>query len=399
MKLIERKHYLNELRQVRGIPDIKVITGLRRSGKSRLMDCFAGEISKENNTNIIRINMNLREFDSLKDTEKLYEYIHGHYEDGKDNLLFIDEIQMCPGFETVINSLHDEEYFDIYITGSNAFLMSSDLATLFRGRVYEISVFPFSFAEYITYYEPDDIDRAFDDYVTAGGLAGSYLYRTEEQAKAYVRGVFRTTVVRDIVEKYHIENEELLIMLSDFLMDNIGNKTSIRNISNCLPGKTNDKTVGSYVTYLTRAFMFYPFQRYDIKGKKYFETDKKYYLADVSLRFAELGSKTPDWGRLYENIVAIELLRRGYEVYVGVLYNKEIDFVAMKNGQRTYIQVSDDIQRPETLSREISPLLSIKDAYPKMVIARTKHEETQTEGVKIVDIARWLADGDTLIRG
>ena len=392
MKLIERKHYLNELRQVRGIPDIKVITGLRRSGKSKLMDCFAEEVSRESNTNIIRINMNLKDFDALKDSGKLYEYIHDKYEAGKENLLFIDEIQMCIGFETVINSLHDEECFDIYITGSNAFLMSSDLATLFRGRVYEISVFPFSFSEYITYYESNDIDRAFDAYVTSGGLAGSYLYRTAEQAKAYVKGVFRTTVVRDIVEKYHIENEELLIMLSDFLMDNIGNKTSIRNISNCLPGKTNDKTVGSYVTYLIRSFMFYPFQRYDIKGKKYFETDKKYYLVDVSLRFAELGSKTPDWGRLYENIVAIELLRRGYEVYVGVLYNKEIDFVAIRNGQRIYIQVSDDLQRPETLSREISPLLSIKDAYPKMIIARTKHEETQTEGVKIIDIARWLAE-------
>ena len=378
MKLIERRQYLDEFRQVRGIPDIKVITGLRRSGKSKLMDCFAAEVAKECGVNIIRINMNLKEFEPLRDSEKLYEYIHSRYEDGKNNLLFIDEIQMCTGFETVINSLHDEECFDIYITGSNAFLMSSDLATLFRGRVYEIPVFPFSFREYIAYHGPNDIDQAFDDYMVAGGLSGSYLYRTREQARAYVKGVFRTTVVRDIVEKYHIENEELLIMLSDFLMDNIGNKTSIRNISNCLPGKTNDKTVGSYVTYLSRAFMFYPFQRYDIKGKKYFETEKKYYLADVSLRFAELGSKTPDWGRLYENIVAIELLRRGYEVYVGVLYNKEVDFVAIKNGQKTYIQVSDDIQRTETLNREISSLLSIGDAYPKMIIARTKHEETQT---------------------
>lgn len=391
MKLIVRKQYMRELRQVRGIPDIKVITGLRRSGKSKLMDCFIEEVSKDNDVNIIRINMNLKLFEDLKNSEKLYEYVHENYESGKENMLFIDEIQMCVGFETVINSLHDEEYFDIYITGSNAFLMSSDLATLFRGRVYEISVFPFSFEEYMTYFEPGDIDRAFDEYVIAGGLSGSYLYKTREQAKAYIKGVFRATVVRDIVEKYHIENEELLIMLSDFLMDNVGNKTSVRNISNCLPGKTNDKTVGSYLTYLSRAFMFYPFQRYDIKGKKYFETDKKYYLADVSLRFAELGSITPDWGRLYENIVAIELLRRGYEVYVGVLYNKEIDFVAIKDGNRIYIQVCDDIQRTETMNREISPLLSIKDAYPKMILARTKQVETQMEGVRIIDIARWLA--------
>jgi len=390
MKLIIRKQYMDELRQVRGIPDIKVITGLRRSGKSKLMDCFIEELSKDDKLNIIRINMNLKEFEPLQNSERLYEYVHNHYKSQKENLLFIDEIQMCNGFESVINSLHDEECFDIYITGSNAFLMSSDLATLFRGRTYEISVFPFSFSEYITYFGSTDIDRSFDDYVISGGLSGSYLYKTKEQAKTYVKSVFRTTVVRDIVDKNHIENEELLIMLADYLMDNIGNKTSIRNISNCLPGKTNDKTVGTYVSYLSKAFMFYPFQRFDIKGKKYFETDKKYYLADTALRFAELGSKTPDWGRLYENIVAIELIRRGYEVYVGVLYNKEVDFVAIKDGQRMYIQVSDDIQRPDTINREIGPLLSIKDAYPKMIIARTKHEETQIDGIKIIDIARWL---------
>ena len=394
MKLITRESYLKELRQVQGIPDIKVITGLRRSGKSKLMDSFIDEVSAEPDANIIRINMNLKKFEDLKDSDKLYRYVSDHYVEGKNNYLFIDEIQMCSGFETVINSLHDEECYDIYITGSNAFLMSSDLATLFRGRVYEIPVFPFSFAEYVKYFEPENIYQAFDNYVMNGGLAGSYLYKSREQALTYVRGVFRTTVIRDIVEKYHIENESLLITLADYLMDNIGNKTSIRNISNCIPGNTNDKTVGSYLTYLSRAFMFYPMQRYDIKGKKYFETDKKYYLADISLRFAELGSKTPDWGRLYENIVAIELLRRGYEVFVGVLYNKEIDFVALKNGKRIYIQVSDNIQSEETLKREITPLLSIRDAYPKMIIARTGHEETQLDGVAIIDIAHWLLEGE-----
>ena len=394
MKLITRESYLKELRQVQGIPDIKVITGLRRSGKSKLMDGFIDEVSAEPDANIIRVNMNLKKFEDLKDSEKLYRYVSDHYVQGRNNYLFIDEIQMCSGFETVINSLHDEECYDIYITGSNAFLMSSDLATLFRGRVYEIPVFPFSFTEYVKYFEPENIYQAFDNYVVNGGLAGSYLYRSREQAITYVRGVFRTTVIRDIVEKYHIENENLLITLADYLMDNIGNKTSIRNISNCIPGNTNDKTVGAYLTYLSRAFMFYPMQRYDIKGKKYFETDKKYYLADISLRFAELGSKTPDWGRLYENIVAIELLRRGYEVYVGVLYNKEIDFVALKNGKKIYIQVSDTIQSEETLKREITPLLSIRDAYPKMIIARTGHEETQLDGVAIIDIAHWLLEGE-----
>lgn len=394
MKLIKREKYLNELRQVRGVPDIKVITGLRRSGKSKLMDSFIEELSTEENINIIRINMNLNEFSVLKARGELYRYAEEHWLQGKENLLFVDEIQMCSGFEESINSIYEEEKFDIYITGSNAFLMSSDLATLFRGRVYEISVFPFSFAEYLEYFKEADIDSSFEKYVAAGGLSGSYLYKTKEQALSYVRGIFRTTIIRDIVEKYHVENEEQLVMLADFLMDNIGNKTSVRNIANCLPGKANDKTVGSYLSYLVRAFMFYPIQRYDIKGKKYFETDRKYYLADIALRFAELGSKTPDWGRLYENLVAVELLRRGYELYVGVLYGKEIDFVAVKNGSRLYIQVSDDISGEQTMHREIAPLLSIKDAFPKMIIARTKHETTQTEGVLIADIARWLA-GET----
>lgn len=390
MKIIERTAYLEELRQVRGIPDIKVITGLRRSGKSKLMDVYIDELKSDDSVNTVRINLNLKEFASLRAPDDLYKYVRERYVPGKENFLFIDEIQQCSGFEDVVNSLHDEESFDIYITGSNAFLMSSDLATLFRGRVYEISMYPFSFAEYITYHGTNNIQDSFDEYVKKGGLAGSYLYRKPEQAQAYVKNVFRATVVRDIIEKYKIENEDLLIMLANFLMDNIGNKTSVRNIANRLEYKTNDKTIGNYLNYLCKAFMFYPFQRYDIKGKKYLETEKKYYLSDTSLRFAELGTKTPDWGRLYENIVAIELLRRGYEVYVGVLYNKEVDFVAIKNGSRTYIQVSDNISDSDTLNREISPLLEIRDAYPKMVIARTRHEETQTDGVRIIDIVEWL---------
>ncbi len=390
MKIIERTAYLEELRQVRGIPDIKVITGLRRSGKSKLMDVYIDELKSDDSVNTVRINLNLKDFASLRAPDELYKYVRERYVPGKENFLFIDEIQQCSGFEDVVNSLHDEESFDIYITGSNAFLMSSDLATLFRGRVYEISMYPFSFAEYITYHGTNNIQDSFDEYVKKGGLAGSYLYRKPEQAQAYVKNVFRATVVRDIIEKYKIENEDLLIMLANFLMDNIGNKTSVRNIANRLEYKTNDKTIGNYLNYLCKAFMFYPFQRYDIKGKKYLETEKKYYLSDTSLRFAELGTKTPDWGRLYENIVAIELLRRGYEVYVGVLYNKEVDFVAIKNGSRTYIQVSDNISDSDTLNREISPLLEIRDAYPKMVIARTRHEETQTDGVRIIDIVEWL---------
>lgn len=307
--------------------------------------------------------------------------------------MFVDEVQLCDGFETVINSLYEEERFNIFLTGSNAFLLSSDLATLFGGRVFEISLYPFSFSEYLLYYPQTDIDDAFDKYVITGGMAGSYLYNDSADSRKYLSNIVRTTITKDIVKKFKIENEDLLNMIVDFLMDNIGSKTSIRNIANALTSntyKTNDKTCGAYIDYICRSFLFYPFKRYDVKGKRYLESDKKYYLADLSFRFAVIGTKNADYGHLYENLVAIELLRRGYEVYVGQLGEKEVDFVAVKDGYKTYIQVCDDISREETLQREISPLLAIKDAYPKVIIARTKHPESQVEGIRIIDIARWL---------
>ncbi len=394
MKLINREDYISKLESVKDIPDIKVVTGVRRSGKSILLDIFSSLCRADIDANVVRINLNQRKYRELLDPDRLYDYIEKQYRKEKKNYLFIDEVQLCKGFEEVINSLHDESLYDIYLTGSNAFLLSSDLATLFGGRVFEISMFPFSFQEYLEYYPSNDIDSAFDDYYKRGGMSGSYLYKNDNDAKQYVEGIYRATIVKDIVRKYSIENEDLLIMIANFLMDNIGNSTSIRNVAAKLTSetyKTNDKTVGAYINYLCRSFMFYPFQRYDIKGKKYLESDKKYYLADLSFRFAELGTKFADYGHLFENLVALELLRRGYEVYVGKLYTKEIDFVAKKDGILNYIQVSDDITRPETFEREIKPLLSIKDAYPKMIIARTKHEEMQQDGVRIIDIARWLS--------
>lgn len=396
MKLIKRKAYLDQLLNVLGTPDIKVITGVRRSGKSKLMDMFINYIYDDSiNNNVIRIKLNLKEFESLKNSDALYRYVDEHYKEGVQNYLFIDEVQLCNGFETIINSLYEEERFDIYLTGSNAFLLSSDLATLFGGRVFEISMFPFSFYEFIQYFPQyiDDIDDAFDNYVVQGGMAGSYLYKTQADARKYLYSIVRTTITKDIVKKFKIENEDLLNMITDFLMDNIGSKTSVRNIANCLTSntyKTNDKTCGAYIDYLCRSFLFYPLKRYDIKGKRYLESDKKYYLADLSFRYATIGTKNADYGHLYENIVAIELLRRGYEVYVGQLGEKEVDFVAIKEGLKIYIQVCDDISREETLKREVTPLLSIKDAYPKMIIARTKHPDSQIEGIKIIDIARWL---------
>ena len=394
MKLIERLNYLQKLIDLKGTPDIKVITGVRRSGKSKLLEEYI-EWIEENDTeaNIVSIDLTKLKFEELKEYHKLNEYVEMHFEKKKNNYLFIDEVQMCEGFELVINSLHSSGDFDIYVTGSNAFLLSSDLATLFTGRTYEIEVYPFSFAEYVDYYKSGDIQEAFDSYLMDGGMSGSYVYKNQEERFKYIADVYDTLIVRDIRQKYKIRNVVLMDKISEFMMDNISNITSSRKIADTLTNnleKINHKTVGAYQDYLCNAYAFYKVRRYDIRGKKYLASSEKYYLSDHSFRYAKLGTKNHDYGRVMENIVAIELLRRGYEVYVGVLYKKEIDFVAIKRNEKIYIQVSDDISGDATFAREVDPLLKIKDAYPRMLIARTRHDKYQYEGIQIVDIAQWL---------
>ncbi len=396
MKLIERTNYLNQLISVMGTPDIKVITGVRRSGKSKLLEAFKRYIQKENpSANIIHINFNLPEYEEYLTYISLYDYVSSKYNPAKENYVFIDEVQMCDGFEKAVNGLHASEQYDIYITGSNAFLLSSDLATLFTGRTYEIHVFPFSFAEYMKYFEYTDPYFAFDKYLAEGGMSGSYLYKTQDSKFNYLSDVFETLIVRDIRQKYKIRNVILLDRIADFMMDNIANLVSARSISDTLTvnkDKINHKTVGSYLQYLCNAFAFYRIRRYDIHGKKYLTTNDKYYLSDHGFRYARLGTKNMDYGRVMENVVAIELLRRGYEVYAGVLYRKEIDFVALKRNEKIYIQVSDNISETKTFERETKPLLQIRDACPKLLIANIRHEEYQYEGIRVIDISKWLLE-------
>lgn len=393
MKLIERE-YLDKLIDVIGTPDIKVITGVRRSGKSKLLEAFKEYVLNNiEDANIISINFNLLEYEDLRDYIKLNEYIENKYISGKKNFLCIDEIQLCEGFELAINSLHAEEKYDIYITGSNAFLLSSDLATLFTGRTFEIKIYPFSFKEYLKYYEYDDIDEAFDKYVLEGGMSGAYLYKNNEDKYNYISEVYNTLIVRDIIRRYNIKNKDLLNNLNDFLMENISNITTTRNIEKEFIKNGNiitNKTIGKYIEYLCNAFLYYKIKRYDIQGKKNLSTQDKYYLVDQGFKYAKIGTKNINYGRVYENIVAIELLRRGYELYVGELYKTEIDFVAIKQDEKIYIQVSDDISNESTFKREVNSLLKIRDAYPKILIARTKHDIYQYEGIKIIDIAKWL---------
>ncbi len=397
MPYIERSKYLDRLKGLKNTPDIKIITGIRRCGKSELMHAYIHFLKETDpEANIIFIDYYDLEFDDLKEYRALHSYVKERFVEGKNNYLFIDEVQLCPNFELAVNSLHNSKKYDIYITGSNAFLLSSDLTTLFTGRFIEIPVYPFSFSEFCTYYDfGTDIRTLFDEYVQKGGLAGSYAYSSEEDIVAYVKDVYSTIINRDLVDKYKLPDTAILEHLAEYMMDNISNLTSPNKISDQLKANsypTNHVTIGKYIKYLCQAFMFYPVKRYDIKGKRYLETSNKYYLNDLGMRRAILGTRNADYGRAYENLVAMELIRRGYEVYVGKLYQKEIDFVAVRQSEKIYFQVSDNISEEATFDREVSPLLQIKDAYPKVLLANTWHPEYQHEGIRIINIADWLLE-------
>lgn len=397
MKSISRTQYLDRIIQLNGTPDIKIITGIRRSGKSKLMQAYV-EYLRANvaDANIIFVDFMDLAYEEVKEYHALHAYAESRWQEDKTNYLFVDEVQMCPKFELAINSLYSKGKYDIYITGSNAFLLSADLATLFTGRYIEIHVFPFSFREFCLYHdECGDKDQLFEDYTVKGGLAGSYVYKNEKDRTNYIKEVYETIVTRDLVQKYALPDTLVLQRLSEFLMDNVSNLTSPSKVSQLLTAdntETNHVTVGKYIKYLCNAFVFYDVKRYDIRGKKYLSSTEKFYLCDVGIRYAVLGSRNMDYGRIYENMVCIELLRRGYDVYVGKLYQKEIDFVAQRGSEKIYIQVSDNISAQETFERETSPLLQIRDAYPKMVIARTKHPKYTYEGIAVYDIADWLME-------
>ena len=398
MKIIARTEYLDRIIELNQTPDIKIITGIRRSGKSELMRAYIEYLKSHfENINIIFIDFMDIAYEDLKEYHAFHAYVEGHYQAGKTNYLFVDEVQMCPQFELAVNSLYSKRKYDIYVTGSNAFLLSADLATLFTGRYIEIHIFPFSFREFCQYYDgTGDKNLLFDEYTIKGGLAGSYVYRTEADRVQYIKEVYETIVTRDLVQKYALPDTLVLQQLSEFLMDNISNLTSPNKVSQILTANktaTNHVTVGRYIRYLCNAFVFYDIKRYDIRGKKYLESTEKFYLCDTGIRYAILGSRNMDYGRAYENMVCIELLRRGFDVYVGKLYQKEIDFIAQKGSDKIYIQVSDNIADLKTLERECQPLLQIRDAYPKKIIARTRHPKYSYEGIEIYDIADWLLQG------
>lgn len=395
MTWVDRKTYMERLWALDGTKDIKVITGIRRCGKSELMKAFIAATAQKNPTsNNVYIDLLDLDNESLLEYHALHHKITKLHKDGVCNRLFIDEVQLCNGFEKAINSIHSRGGWDIYLTGSNAFLLSSDLATLFTGRQREIHILPFSFSEYRSYFGGNSsIDDDFDNFIKRGGLAGSYDYDDISESYGYIRDVYKTILTRDLVQKFSSPDSIVLERLAEYMMDNSGNFNSPNNIANSLQTNkisTNHVTVGRYISYLRNAFVFYEAKRYDIKGKKYLSTQAKHYACDSGMRYAVLGTRNMDWGRMYENAVFLELIRRGYEVYVGKLYQKEVDFIAKRGSELVYIQVSDDISVSSTLERELASLLSIRDAFPKVLITRTKHEPYTLDGVLVLDLARWL---------
>ena len=372
---IKRDQLLNKLIQYRKKDIVKIITGIRRCGKSVLLNELFYEYLLSDGVqadHIIKVSLDLKRWESLRNGDKLYHYIADAIHDDELYYVFLDEIQLVDGFEEVVNSIKAEYNTDVYITGSNSKLLSHDINTIFRGRGIEIKVFPLSFAEYFAYRQTDKLD-AFDEYVLFGGLPYA-AQETEEQGKrSYLDMVVNTVVTRDMIERYDIRNEALFIALVELLCSSIGTYVSTNKIANTLKGngfKTADnETVSRYLSHICDAFLFYRADRYDIKGKEYLKTQNKYYAADMGLRNAAIHYRQIEITHIIENLVYLELLRRGYIVDIGKNRDKEIDFVARElGGRQYYIQVSYTIQDGTTRERELSAFRRLDDGYKKILI-------------------------------
>ena len=397
---IMREEYFQRLVGYKDKKIIKVITGVRRCGKSTLLKMFKdylleNAVMKEQ---IIDINFEDFDYEHLLDVKALYAYIKERIVPDKMMYLILDEIQNVKEFQKVVDSLFIKENMDIYITGSNSYMLSGELATLLSGRYIKIEMLPFSFAEFVIANQMEDnLERAYQKYVENGSFPYvSNLEVEKNQIYDYLKSIYDTIILKDVISRKKITDVMMLERVIRFLADNIGNPLSTKKISDTMTSNgrsINVRTVESYISAFMDSYIVYQAKRYDVKGKQYLKTIEKYYMVDIGLRNAMLGSSAnADVGHILENVIYLELLRRGYEVYVGKLYQKEIDFVVQRGSEKIYIQVSDNISNPETFEREYSPLLQIKDAYPKMIIARTKHPKYTYEGIEVFDIAEWLLE-------
>ncbi|HLV50620.1 MAG TPA: ATP-binding protein [Flavobacterium sp.] len=400
MKTIIRQNYLNTLSVLKDKNLIKVATGVRRCGKSTLMIQFQDLLRAENpNVSILAINMDTPEFRFLaeKNWKKIYDYIVQHIKKNETNYVFIDEVQNVPEFEKLLEGLYVHPNIDLYVTGSNAFLLSSELATLLTGRAYEINVLPFSFADYLEFTEKTgNPDRAFAEYVRTGGFPEAVRLSQvgNNFANEYLQTVFKNIYENDISKRYTIYAEESYQEVVDFLTDSVGSNVSAGNIAKVLTAnkkKIDNKTVSKYISTLVEAYLFYKVNRYDIKGKQHLATQEKYYLVDLGFRSALLGKElVSDAGHLLENVIYLELKRRNHQIWIGKTNNLEVDFVVRNNeGYTQYIQVSQTVQNAITLARELAPFDNIPDHNEKILI--TMDYETGTHnGVKQINAIDWL---------
>lgn len=406
--MVERKEYLEKLKLWKDEQVIKVVTGIRRCGKSTLLMQYQDYLKQSgvDADRIIAINFEELEYEELCDYKKLYEYIKARLSSDKTTYIFLDEIQKVPYFEKVVYSLYVKQGTDIYITGSNAYMLSGDLATLLSGRYVEISMLPLSFAEYLQVNSKDK-DSAFADYMRYGGMPFiATAEKTEEKITTYLEGIYNTVIVKDIEDRQkrkewdnsdtgRITDISLLKIVAKYLSSVIGSLVTVRSITNYLVSsgrKISPNTVSDYVNALTESFIFYPAERFDIVGKQLLKTNTKYYMVDLGIRNLILPKKSYDLGFSVENVVYFELLRRGYKVSVGKYGNTEIDFVAERNGELEYIQVTADMTAKETFDREMAPLIAVKDNYRKRVLTLDKFTIGNYDGIEVKNVVEWLTD-------
>lgn len=403
--MVQRKEYLEKLIGWKDDDVIKVVTGIRRCGKSTLLmqyQDYLKSIGIEENQ-IIAVNFEELEYEELCDYKKLYAYIKDRLVADKITYIFLDEIQKVPSFEKVVDSLYVKPNIDIYITGSNAYMLSGDLATLLTGRYVEISMLPLSFSEYMQLSNKDK-ESAFADYIKYGGLPFvATMDRTDDKVDTYLEGIYNTVIVKDIEDrqkrqesnsdKRKINDIPLLKTIAKYLSSVIGSPVSLRGITNYLVSsgrKISANTVSNYVDALIESFIFYPAERFDIVGKQLLKANKKYYMVDLGIRNHILPRKYYDLGFSVENIVFFELLRRGCKVTIGKYQENEVDFVAEKRGEFTYIQVTADMVSESTFDREMKPLYAIQDNYEKIVLTLDKLTVGNYDGIKVVNVIDWL---------
>ncbi len=395
--IINRQEYLDKLIALRDKQLVKVITGIRRCGKSTLMEIFQNYLKSNgvSNNNIISINFEDYDNYDLREPSKLYSYIKEKLSEKEMNYIFLDEIQHVEDFPRIVDSLYIKKNVDVYITGSNAYMLSSEIATLLSGRYVEIKMLPLSFKEYVeSTGDTKELSRKYVDYIENSSFPYTLELRdTPKELYNYLEGIYNSIVVKDIANRRKITDTMMLESITRFLFDNIGNPMSTKKIADTMTSmgrKIDVKTVEKYVSALTESFVMYQAKRYNVKGKQYLKTLEKYYAVDIGLRYMLLGTRSTDVGHILENVVYLELIRRGYDVYVGKIDDLEVDFVAMDKNQIEYFQVAATVRDEKTLNRELLPLQKISDNYPKVILTLDDDPEADYDGIKRINVLDWL---------